>query len=185
MTPTLHASRSKLHAARSARRGQVLVESLVALSVLTTGFLGMLTLLARSIGLNRVVADNYAATYLAAEGVEVIKNLLDYDVLQRQPWGRGVCDQPTGAYELTYATTLKLGETPIRIGGLSAVSANPLLFDGLRYQYAAGTPTPFKRTVLVSCAADVVTVNSVVNWMTRGNANFQVNIEDHFTNWRP
>ena len=35
------------------------------------GFLGIVTLLSRALALNRVVGDNYTATYLAAEGIAV------------------------------------------------------------------------------------------------------------------
>ena len=169
--------------------GQVLVESLVALSILTTGFLGMLTLLSRSIGLNRVVSDNYAATYLAGEGIEVVKNLLDADVLQGRTWADGVCSWTTSAFELDYATTLDMPPDSLpsrRLGGAEMVSGRPLLYDPNQlYQYAAGRQTPFYRTVRATCLTDEVVVNSVVNWTSRGGGTFTVNLEDHFLNWRP
>src|SRR3989344_7355701 len=71
------------------RSGQALVEVMVAVSILTVGFLGIVGLLSRALALNRVVADNYTATYLAAEGIEITKNIVDGNVVQGQPWNSG------------------------------------------------------------------------------------------------
>ena len=65
------------------RRGQTLVEALVALSILTVGFVGIIVLLTRSFQLNRTTANDTQATYLAAEGIEVAKNLIDHDVYEQ------------------------------------------------------------------------------------------------------
>ena len=59
------------------RRGQTLVEALVALSILTTGFFGIVSLLTKSFQLNRTTMNDTQATYLAAEGIEIAKNLID------------------------------------------------------------------------------------------------------------
>ena len=70
--------------------GQVLVELMVAISVMVIGLLGIFTLLSQSLGLNRVAADQYIAANLAAEGVEVAKNILDHNVIERNPWNEGL-----------------------------------------------------------------------------------------------
>src|SRR5665213_3037246 len=62
--------------------GQSLVEVMLALSVLTVGFLGILTLLAQSIHISKTLSDQTTAAYLAAEGIEVAKNLIDHDMYQ-------------------------------------------------------------------------------------------------------
>ena len=59
------------------KKGQSLVEILIAVSILVVAILGTLALLNRALGLNRVVAEHYTATYLAAEGLELVKNLFD------------------------------------------------------------------------------------------------------------
>src|SRR5688572_13216996 len=90
------------------RDGQTIVEAMVAVSLLVVGFLGMITLINRSIGLNRVVSDNYTATYLAAEGIEVVKNLLDRNFIAGSPWFTGFesCAAPSMCnWEVQYDTT--------------------------------------------------------------------------------
>ena len=42
----------------------------------------MLSLLSNSIALNRVVNDQFIANYLAMEGIEVVKNIVDGNIIQ-------------------------------------------------------------------------------------------------------
>ncbi|MEK7182766.1 MAG: prepilin-type N-terminal cleavage/methylation domain-containing protein, partial [Patescibacteria group bacterium] len=57
--------------------GQTLVELMIAMSVMSVGLLGVFAVLSQSLGLNRVVANQYVAANLAAEGIEVVKNIAD------------------------------------------------------------------------------------------------------------
>ena len=156
------------------RTGQALLEAIIAGSVLTVGFLGLLALLARSLSVNRVVADNYVGTYLAGEGIEVVKNMIDANILQGRPWNSGLRD---GAYEVEYNSR---SLTPSRDRFLSFDPVSNL------YGYGASRETSYTRAVSLSLiGADEISVNSLVSWTTRGGGNFQINLEDHFFNWRP
>jgi hypothetical protein len=173
--------------------GQALIESIVAIGALTIGLMGVLTLLSRAIGTNRVLSDSYIGTYLATEGVEVIKNDLDHNILLQRvnpatPWNAGICDVGTGgtaSFQLQYDTT-DLGAA--YIGDASLNSTIKIKYDANRgYQYLSGAPTPFVRTVKVDCSADGsegIAVSSVVTWITRGGATFSSGIEDHFYHYR-
>ena|SRR3989344_2408976 len=98
--------------------GQSLVEMLVALSIVVLVLLGILTLVNRSLGLSRVTSDNYTAAYLAAEGIELVKNLFDRSYLyelRNNPgnnslygWSGDVGIAPTGnhgIYKIDYKGT--------------------------------------------------------------------------------
>lgn len=164
------------------RRGQALIESLVAVTALTVGFLAMVALLSRSIGLYRVTTDQYTATYLAAEGLEIVKNLIDTGVIRDNPvgtvaWGTVL---PAGTYEMDYFTDLDANRPEL-------FADRVLNFDegAKRYSYGPGQPTAYKRRIVVEAvSADEMKVNSVVDWTTRGGGQFSVNVEDHFFNWR-
>lgn len=151
----------------------MLIEMLVALGILTVGFLSVITLLSRALGLNRVVADNYTATYLATEGIEVAKNILDSNAIRGRGWNEGFGD---GSYELE-SSSLEL----------SANQDRYLTFDpeSRRYGYGFSDTTPFKRVISVALnGQNEVVVNSRVDWVSRGGGTFNVNLEDHFFNWR-
>ncbi len=163
-----------LEISAASRRGEVLMESLIAITVVVIGLLGMFSLLSRSVSLTRVVADRYVAAGLAAEGIEVVKNLVDHNVLTRKPWNLGL---DTGAYEVVYNSVV-----------LEPFTNKTLFFDnasGLYSYQSSGVPTHFLRKVIVErIAADELKVNSIVSWTTRGGATFETNVEDHFLNSR-
>src|SRR6185369_4698812 len=74
------------------RSGQSLIEAIIAITLLTIGFLGIARLLSQSLFFTKVVSDQTTATYLAAEGIEIVKNLIDHDVymqLHNPPLGPG------------------------------------------------------------------------------------------------
>ncbi len=156
------------------RKGQTIVEAIVAISVLIAGFLGIFTLLASSLRANRIIADNVLATYLAAEGIEVVKNILDHNAIAGASWSSGFS---TGDFEVDWSSI-----------ALSAYAGRSLYFNPITNLYGyeeSGAPTPFQRRVRITLVdSDEIAVNSVVSW-TSGLAKSSVNLEDHFLNFRP
>src|SRR3989339_1915766 len=156
---------------RSASRrtmGFLLVEAVVSMSVLTVGVLGIFALMSQSIKLTRTINDQYVATYLAAEGVEVVKNILDSNALTDPgAWNAGGFDA-AACYELDYATD-DLGSA--LSASCSGSGATSLLFDGSVYGYAGGTASGFSRTVQINPIMDGaqigVRVRSTVRWAGR------------------
>ncbi|MBI5306637.1 prepilin-type N-terminal cleavage/methylation domain-containing protein [Candidatus Wolfebacteria bacterium] len=152
--------------------GYLLIESMVAITVLTIGFLSVFSLVNQSIGLSRVINDQFTANYLAAEGIELVKNLIDANYLQSQAWNQGFND---GDYEIDY-NGASLGNN----------SSKFLLLDSNGYyNYQNGSEMPFKRTIVIkNNSSDEIKVNSIVKWIGRGGINLEVNLEDHFFNNR-
>ncbi len=157
------------------RRGQVMIEAIVASSVLVVGFLGMFSLLSRSFFLNRVVTDNYRGANLASEGIEIVKNMLDHNaVASILPWNAGFLN---GQYEADYGSL-----------ALSPYSGQFLLYNpatGL-YGYAVGgSATTFVRKITITFVGqDEMIVDSNVIWST-GAVQSNMTVEDEFFNWRP
>lgn len=153
--------------------GQMMVEVMIALSIATVGLLGIFTLTSRSLSLNNVVASQYIGSNLAAEGIEIIKNLLDRNVIQGRPWNEGVSD---GDYEADYAST-----------ALSAYADRVILFNSGNgfYGYDFGNQTNYRRKITVeTISPDEIKSRSFVSWITRDGATYQVDLEDYFYNWR-
>jgi len=155
------------------QRGQLLIEAMVGLSIALVGLLGIVGLVSRSASLNRVVSEHFIATYLASEGIEITKNIIDGNIIQSNPWNLGF---NTGSFEADYAS----------LNLLIAQNRN-LKFDSSTgfYSYEKGDETPFVRTIDIELIdSDEIKVNSIVKWTTRGGAEFEINVEDHFFNWR-
>ena len=65
------------------REGSLLIESIVAISVAVVGILGVLGLLSRAFAIQRDVGQRFIGTYLASEGIEVVKGIIDTNGTQR------------------------------------------------------------------------------------------------------
>lgn len=166
-----------LKSLNSDQKGQLMLEAMIAITIAVMGILGFLTLLSNSVGLNRVVTDQYIGNYLAAEGIEVVKNIIDNNGKAGGPWNNGLASG--GCFEVEYKT-LTMGSS------VACDTANPLKFDDTTgiYSYQSGADSPFSRIITVTPrGSDEVDVNTKVSWKTRGGS-FTAVAEDHFFNWR-
>lgn len=159
------------------QKGSTLIEVMVALSILVVSVFSIFSLVNRSISLNRVVTDQYVAGFLAAEGVEIVKNIIDTNL--SAPHCRA----------WNYGLTRQKNEAVFNSAVLLPASGNPLRFNpstGL-YTYSDGEPTRFYRTIEIENIGNPVEelrVNAIVSWRGRGGSENSVNVEDHFYSWR-
>lgn len=154
-------------------KGQLLIETMVGLSIAMVGLLGVVTLISNSASLNRVVSDQFIGTYLASEGIEIVKNIIDTNLMNERVWNSGLSN--SGTFDVDYSSsdlsTDHIDET------LKYDSATGL------YSYEIGDPTSFTRKIeIIPIGDNEIKVNSIVSWSSRGGAQFSVNLEDHFFN---
>lgn len=170
---------------------------MIALSVLTVGFLGIATLLSKSFFLNRVNADEVTGTYLASEGIEIMKNMLDHDVYSGGTWGTcgGSCGSD-GTYIADYTTGMgpSVQDQPLLATACAGAGYPHLNFSTSTrlYSYSSvnSVTTGFQRCIRISHTVSngtfaEVTVDSIVTWSTGPLASQSVDLEDHFYNWHP
>jgi hypothetical protein len=163
--------------------GQAMIESMVAISVLAVAFLSIYGLLSQSLGLYRVTTNRYAATYLAAEGIELAKNLIDTEAIRDSKW-----PVMNGDFEMDY-TTLDFSSAPQYNGNHLCYSAESGYFrDNLGMEACNGAvKSPFVREITIKNDddnPDQITIHSIVRWTDRAGGSFDVDLEDHFFNWR-
>ena len=169
------------------RSGQSLIEMMIAITVLTVGFLGISALLSQSLFLNRIVANEATATYLASEGIELAKNLIDHDVYaqvagQGTGWGTCFSGKGTSDFEIDYTTVDCSTLAPFVSPG------SPLWYSSQThlYSYNAGgstTRTNFARDIRVNVNGDEIVVRAIVSWTGAGGVPQSINMEDHFYKW--
>jgi hypothetical protein len=176
---------------KQSRKGQSLVEAMIAISVLTVGFLGLIALLSKSFFYSREVSDKMRATYLASEGIEIVKNLVDHDMTVSSEsggleggWGSCFTGYGSHDFEMDYTTA--------DCTSLHSYSApgDPLLFDSATHLYgyensANTAPTNFTRDIRIVPNGDEIIVQSIVNWSTGPITSQNVIMEDHFYDWQP
>lgn len=182
--------------------GQLLIEALVSISIILVGLVGILNLLANSMRLNRIVSDQYTATYLASEGIEVIRNIVDTNInINRTggsvPWNRNVecgknlnatCTGGAGC-SLNYNETVIDNNDANNNKKNNPIDFNPVRFNGAYYNnkvvIGPNQPTPFTRNVCVDKinvpgGQDYLKVQSVVTWKGSGGGSFKVELDDVF-----
>ncbi len=159
------------------KRGQLIIEATVSISIMVIGLLGIFVLVSKSLNMYHTAAQEYVATNLAAEGIEVVKNILDTNAVKGGvAWNAGF--EGDGSYYGIQYNSAAL---------VSGSSSNFLLYDSTTglYSYDAGKPTVYKRTVTIkNLSGNEIQVNSVVAYKISTGADFKVNLEDHFYNWR-
>ena len=155
-------------------RGFTLIETLVALVLITIATGPVLILATSSVNIASRIEHNLIASNLAQEGVEAIRNIRDTNWASETAFDDNL---PVGTWRVQWDT---VG------GGLMTVGSNPVLKknNGL-YSYSTGTDTPFRRTIDISKPnSGKLIVISSITWTERGNINRTVSAESHLFDWR-
>ncbi len=174
------------------RSGQMLLEALVAASVGVVGLLGVLSLLTQSIVVNRQTSERFIATYLAAEGIEVMRSIVDknYTDIANGPghlWWYGLT---SCTYQVNYDTDTSAGLLGCQFGQPQPLYLTP---EGFYVQNSGnGRATPYTRTVTISMTPDAngivhsLKVVSHVTWKSQVllNPDQSIDLEDYFYDWR-
>lgn len=157
---------------KSNNAGFTLIETIVALAILTMAIIPALYLSNSAVNVASNVQDDLVAAGLAQEGIEVVRAIRDTNFFSNQSFNTGLA---SGSYRLEWNST-----------SLLALGANPPLnINNGQYTYTGGTPTKFFRTISISPVnAGELKVTSSVTWAQRGSVNKTVQVEDHLFNWK-
>jgi len=195
------------------RSGQGLLETIVAMGLLITGVVSLLVVVVSSSVSRSLAETQTAATNLAREGVEVVRNMRDTNWIAGNAFDAGM----VGA-GFDYTFIAKFDATANAWSLISVPPSSPLGNDLTKlYQYAAGgnmglfvedtTPPPgtvesvYRRVVvadpicangtIVTSGSDCssnggkvgVRVAATVQWNERGRTH-QATVEDRLYDWR-
>ncbi|OGZ02993.1 MAG: hypothetical protein A2430_00195 [Candidatus Liptonbacteria bacterium RIFOXYC1_FULL_36_8] len=147
-------------------KGQALIESIVAMGIIVTGVLGAFSFFSSSISLNRLVTNQYAATYKAASIIELYKHCIDVKGWKSDKAASIIelykhCIDVKGCKSDCFSEAL--GEKQEKINGTNFTKS--LIVDDTNFE---------------SKGYKIVKVN--VEWQEKGVWN--VNLEDRFYKWR-
>jgi hypothetical protein len=149
-----------------------LLEAIFAISILIFTLTGSFALISRLLAFSPQIQSKLIASYLAQEGIEIVRNLRDNNWLNSAPsWNDGLGN---GKYEANYnsLTLLPWGDRYLNIDGNGFYSYNP------------GTPTKFKRKItLTQISPDEIEVLVEVSWQEKGVIQ-KVRVKEHLYNWK-
>lgn len=173
-------------------KGFTLIEVIVAVFILTVGVGGSFALIEQMLVGTSVAESRLIASYLAQEGIEIVRNIRDTNWLEKRElsgteWNQDLdnCAGPVGCCEGDYTT-----DTPPSMTRLTSVAS--CNFGDLRYlridssgfySYGSGIQTKFKRKIFIeSSGPDKEKVEVVVEWKER-NRMHSVEAAEYITNW--
>ena len=165
-----------------AQRGLTLVEALVSLFILSLAVTGAFALISYNLSSANDIKNGFIGSGLAQEGIEVVRNMRDADWFNAYPFGAfgtGASPLPDGMYRVAWDSQ-----------ELVADATNPVLNKDASgfYDYAAGTPTIFHRSVeiqrVVPSSGPVVEIVATVRVSWTGHfGTREIRAEEHLYNW--
>ncbi|MBU2101679.1 hypothetical protein KKH05_03105 [Patescibacteria group bacterium] len=173
------------------QKGQLMVEAMVAISLLLVGMMGTFGVLSQSLGLSRLTVDQYIATNLASEGIEVVKNVIDAEYVSQKTFSNLLVSANDKFCSVNYDEGLaNCRSTEPKLNKQN--SRNFLIKQDNDGMYGSeGEDTNFMRYVFIKFEdidhdeyTDVIKVESRVFWVGRGGIDLDVVLADRFYNWR-
>jgi len=178
-------------------KGFTILEVIVAIFLLTVGIFGSYALITQTIFSSTQVSEKLIASYLAQEGIEIVRNIRDTNWLERledpvHPWDEGLtncsgsCNGTTGNgcivdYNHSYDPADPYHPVLPQYTGVDVLNIDN---SGFFYVYSVGTPTKFKRKVVINPnGSDILNVCVYVEWQEKGITHSTMVREDLYQ-WR-
>lgn len=155
-------------------RGFTIVETLVAITILTISIVVPFYAIQQGIAVSYRARDQLIASSLAQEAVEHLRSVRDGNYLAGEPWlqGIGICTGKTCRVDTTDDTV-----------SLCAGNQCKLLLNGNLYNHSAGTSSRFTRTFTMERNADLwVKITVTVTWSTARQTG-TVTVVEYLYNW--
>jgi len=165
------------------KKGFTMMEILAAIFVITVGVMGVFGLIQQVISIITVSSSRLVATYLAQEGIEIVRNIRDSNWLEQRSIPERDWDHELGEGEWQAAYNSEKIK-PYESGG------DFLNISGGFYSYSSGTPTKFKRKIRIFDKVDLdgepgddkMKVSVEVSWQERGRSH-QVTAQENVYRW--
>ncbi|PIR98089.1 MAG: hypothetical protein COT89_01470 [Candidatus Colwellbacteria bacterium CG10_big_fil_rev_8_21_14_0_10_42_22] len=169
------------------KSGQLMVEAMVAISLLSIGMLGTFGVLSQSLGISRIAADQYVAANLASEGIEIVKNEIDAEYTTSGTFATNIFSKNNKFCPVDYKSGIQSGCRNAEPTNLKSNNIDQFRVkqDGYGVYGSTGDPTSFVRYVHIEwIEPHIIEVKSTVKWIGRGGLDFDIEVADKFYNWR-
>ncbi len=160
-----------------------LLEVIVAIFILAVGVGGAFSLISQTLSVASLIELKLTGSYLAQEGIEIVKNLRDKAWLEQGPppgipWTEYLSIAPGTSWEVDYLTQDLEERGYIDPGSFLNIDANNF------YSYqVSDNPTKFIRRIEIkSVEPDRIGILIEVKWKERGRSH-SIEILEYITNW--
>lgn len=161
------------------KKGFTIIEVIVAIFVIVTGFVGVLSLVTQTVSSATYSKDKLIAAYLAQEGIEIVRNIRDTNWISGVGWDT----------DLTSCSAASPCQGDYNDSSLSPYADNPLNIETASgyYGYDSGTSTKFKRKITITSTTDpdgnpILNVSVLVQWQEREKT-YSLEAQENLYNW--
>ena len=172
--------------------GFTLLETLIAVFIITIGIIGIFSLITQGLSTTRENSLKLTATYLAQEGIELVRNLRDNNTLDIYKNGGiySMWDDILTEPVINCSAVLPNDGCQIDYddSGLSDYGDEFLQLDPAGfYNYGTGDNSLFKRKIIlereyVGSNYDKIKVLVEVAWQTKGKK-YKISVQENLYNW--
>jgi prepilin-type N-terminal cleavage/methylation domain-containing protein len=170
------------------QKGFTILEIITAIFIFTVGMSGTFALMQQTLSFSSIIESRVIATYLAQEGIEIIRNIRDNNWLEQignpsspPSWKQHIdpASDCSNCCEADYSTFDSLNSVNCGYDDLTNLNIDA---NGL-YTYGVGTPTKFKRKISIQeNASGILEVSVDVIWKERDRTH-DVEIFEQMTDW--
>ncbi len=151
-----------------------LIESLIAIFILTSGILAVFGLISSSFLPLSFSSKKLVAAYLAQEGIEIVRNIRDTNLIQNKNWDEN----------LSHGTFTNFDYRSESIpDNTNCQNKNYLTLVGEFYQCSTSSPNSLKREISITKSENVLEVRVTVSWKDRRRS-YQLTAQENLYNWR-
>lgn len=164
-------------------RGFTLIEVLVATFIITVGIGAAIILVNQTTAFTQVTSSRLAASYLAQEGLEIVKNIRDTNLLKIHKgvegvnWNSGLTGCGGGCYNFDYRSQALPDDT-------NCSGKAYLIVDSSFYKCssAASLLRVQRKITITQVGSDVLKVSVEVSWQERGRSH-KVTAQENLYQW--
>lgn len=169
--------------------GFSIIELMVSFAVLTVGLASGLNLIGQGLKSSSYLKNQSIASYLAVEGIELIKNKRDENFLKKVNWLQDLqddCVSPKACIVDAANLANGISQCPVVNGNPKCA---PLKYDTTvnLYNYSTGLTTIFTRKIVISAALGFGNedreITSEMSWTDRFGPHTYI-LKDHIFNWQ-
>lgn len=167
--------------------GFTLIETLVAVTILSAAVTGPMVLATKNISLASISQDQLVAFYLGQEVMEYVRNVRDTNLINGNDWLIGLENCMTSGSVGCYIDVIK---NPVTVTDCGTKDCPKLDFYGDNYTYksdGADGNTVFTRTVKIDKSiradGDEAKINVSIKWTGKYGAK-TMTLEANIFNWR-
>jgi len=166
------------------KRGFTIIELMVTIFIMTVGLIGISNLIQQTTSFVFISSSKLTASYLAQEGIEIVRNIGDTNLIEGEDYDKGLVFPPIDCGIIGSGCEADYDDS-----ALSSYSDQFLNIDSSGfYSYAPGSPTKFKRKITIDSTTDSDTwpylkISVVVSWQEKGTL-YEVTAEERLYNWR-